>query len=105
MHWNVYGSAVRIDILVLPDCPHRATTSARVRAALKRAGVEASVREIEVATAQDAERLGMLGSPTILVDGHDPFGAGEASLSCRLYRTAQGVAGAPTVDQLVDVFT
>ena len=105
MHWNVYGSAVRIDILVLPDGPHRATTSARVRAALQRAGIDASVHEIEVATPQDADRLGMLGSPTILVDGHDPFGAGEPSLSCRLYRTAQGVDGAPTVDQLVEVFS
>ena len=43
------------------------------------------------------------GSPTVLVDGVDPFGddAGAVGLSCRLYRTDAGLVGAPTVDQLV----
>jgi hypothetical protein len=45
----------------------------------------------------------MHGSPTILVDGVDPFaGPGAAaSLSCRLYRNSEGRAdGAPSVRQL-----
>jgi hypothetical protein len=45
----------------------------------------------------------MHGSPTLLVDGTDPFAApGEApSLSCRLYRDAAGrTSGAPTVGAL-----
>ena len=45
----------------------------------------------------------MHGSPTILVDGVDPFGApgAAASLSCRLYRNSEGHAdGAPSVGQL-----
>ena len=45
----------------------------------------------------------MHGSPTILVDGTDPFAApGEpASVSCRLYRDDNGqVESAPSASQL-----
>jgi hypothetical protein len=92
---------VRIDILVVADCPHRAAARARVQAAVDRAGIAASVREVEVATTEDAVRLGMRGSPTILVDGRDPFGDAEPSLSCRLYRAGGGFDGAPSVERLV----
>jgi hypothetical protein len=45
----------------------------------------------------------MHGSPTLLVDGSDPFAEPEepASVSCRLYRYGNGqVDGAPSVSQL-----
>ena len=45
----------------------------------------------------------MHGSPTILVDGIDPFAepGQPASVSCRLYRHGNGqVDGAPSVSQL-----
>ena len=51
----------------------------------------------------EAAEAGMHGSPTLLVDGVDPFAApGQPpSLSCRLYRDAAGRAdGAPPVDAL-----
>jgi hypothetical protein len=58
-----------------------------------------------VNSVEDAERLGFLGSPTVLIDGADPFAEPDAtpSLSCRVYRTVQGPAGSPTVEQLVSV--
>ncbi|MEY9936759.1 organomercurial lyase [Streptacidiphilus sp. MAP5-3] len=45
----------------------------------------------------------MHGSPTLLVDGRDPFAAPgtAATVSCRLYRSADGrVDGAPSVEAL-----
>ena len=46
----------------------------------------------------------MHGSPTILIDGVDPFArdADRHSLSCRVYRTSHGVNGAPTREELLD---
>jgi hypothetical protein len=43
----------------------------------------------QVGTPEDAERLRFVGSPTILIDGRDPFGGtGEGfGLSCRVYAT------------------
>jgi hypothetical protein len=55
-----------------------------------------------VATPEDAERLRFRGSPTILIDGRDPF-ANEAApfgLSCRVYRTERGLEGSPSLEQL-----
>ncbi|MDD9375731.1 hypothetical protein M8Z33_03390 [Streptomyces sp. ZAF1911] len=51
----------------------------------------------------DAARWGMTGSPTVLLDGADPFAVAgaPASVSCRLYRDADCHAeGAPTVQAL-----
>jgi hypothetical protein len=48
-------------------------------------------------------RVANTGSPTLLIDGVDPFAApGEpASLSCRLYRLPDGsLDGVPSLDQL-----
>ena len=49
--------------------------------------------------AETAAAVGMTGSPTLLVDGVDPFAEpGLApSISCRLYRDECGAQGAPSV--------
>jgi hypothetical protein len=64
------------------------------------ADVEPVLERVE--TAEDAELLRFIGSPTILVDGQDPFAGAEAAfgLTCRVYRTPEGLAGSPTPDQL-----
>jgi hypothetical protein len=95
---------VRIEILYVTGCPNLAVARARVEEALEDSGLSALVEEVEIVTQADAERFGMHGSPTILMDGHDPFRlTGEPSLACRLYRTAGAVDGAPTVAELVEV--
>ena len=97
---------MRIDILYVTHCPNLAAARTRVQEAVQDAGVSAVVDEVEILTQEDAERFGMHGSPTILIDGHDPFRlADEPSLACRLYRTAGAVEGAPTVADLVEVLS
>ena len=55
-----------------------------------------------VETVADAETTRFLGSPSIVVDGVDPFADADTpvGLSCRMYRTPDGLAGSPTLDQL-----
>lgn len=54
-----------------------------------------------VRTDAAAAQFGMAGSPTLLVDGVDPFPAGECGLSCRLYRNESGAPVAvPSLGQL-----
>lgn len=106
MRWKLYRNAVEIDLLYVPDCPNRRIARTHVESALAQTGVAALVREREVRTSEEAARLGMRGSPTILIDGADPFGdpAGSAALSCRLYRhrSDAGFSGAPTVEELIE---
>ena len=61
-----------------------------------------TVERRRVDTPEQAEREGFRGSPTVLVDGVDPFATGDepVGLACRVYPTDQGLQGAPTLDQL-----
>ncbi|MGI8822950.1 MAG: thioredoxin family protein [Acidimicrobiia bacterium] len=96
---------MRIELLTVSGCPHRDVTLDRVREALVLAGRrDVVVTERRVDDAEAAQAVGMRRSPTILVDGRDPFAADDTapSLSCRLYRSERGVEGAPTVEALVD---
>ncbi len=98
-------SLVEIELLHVPGCPNLDLARTRLDQAMAQAAVAAFIRETEVSSAEEAARAGMHGSPTILIDGTDPFGADDspASMSCRLYRSDEGIGGAPTVAQLVDV--
>jgi hypothetical protein len=53
-------------------------------------------------TPEDAEKHGFRGSPSILVDGVDPFARPDdpIGLSCRVYRTPEGPAGSPTLGEM-----
>jgi len=89
-------------LLTVPDCPNAAGFEERLAAALADRP-DAVVRRREVADEREAVQAGMHGSPTLLINGVDPFAApGEApGLACRLYRDAGGrAAGAPTVAAL-----
>jgi hypothetical protein len=94
-----------IELLYVPDCPNREAARRHLDAALAEQGLAAVMREREVASPADADRFGMHGSPTIRVDGRDPFAGPDTrpSLSCRLYPGEHGASGAPTVAQLAVV--
>ncbi|MER6076038.1 hypothetical protein ABT187_46330 [Streptomyces sp. NPDC001817] len=94
---------MEIEVLVVPDCPHQQLAEERLRQALDDAGLDATGFTTRVVADQaDAEQSAFTGSPTILIDGRDPFAepGTTLSLSCRIYRTPQGPAGAPGLDQL-----
>ena len=91
-------------MLVVPDCPNHTIALSRIHDALKAAAVTDAVVVVQVVTDTDeAAAVGMQGSPTILIDGSDPFAqAGTpASMSCRLYRNDGKFDGAPSVTNLI----
>ena len=93
---------MELALLTVPACPNAAAFEERLAAAL--AGhPTVVVRRREVADEREAAEAGMHGSPTLLIDGVDPFAQpGQApSVSCRLYRDADGhLAGVPPVEAL-----
>lgn len=96
---------MRIDLLHVADCPNLVVARERIDLALDRSGLATVVHEVLIDSPEAAERAGMSGSPTILVDGVDPFGGAEPSLACRLYRSGDVVEGAPPVDALVEALS
>ncbi|WP_427919065.1 hypothetical protein [Streptomyces sp. cg40] len=92
---------MRITLLTVPDCPNAPMARERIDQAL--AGRAAEVTVVEVSDETQAATLGMTGSPTVLIDGVDPFAVpgAVASVSCRLYRGTDGLTeGAPSVTDL-----
>jgi len=87
-----------VELLYFDGCPHWETADATLRQAAAEVGATVQHRRI----VEDGDLRGFGGSPTILVDGHDPFPLAGPSegLSCRLYATPAGPAGSPTLDQL-----
>jgi hypothetical protein len=82
-------------------CPGWRVADERLQAAMSAAGVVAPISYVEIATIEAAERVGFTGSPTILIDGRDPFPTGAApGLACRRYETSQGFQPAPSIEQL-----
>ena len=53
-------------------------------------------------TPELAAQVGFRGSPTILLNGADPFADPDApvGLTCRVYQTDTGFDGSPSIDQL-----
>jgi hypothetical protein len=95
---------MRITVLSVPDCPNVAVLLERLKAAGARG--DGAVDVVLVRNEEDAARWGMAGSPTLLLDGADPFADAAAApvLGCRLYRDSDGVVSdAPSVEQLREV--
>ena len=93
---------MRIEVLTVPDCPNGPVLLQRLATVLGDDPQVPTVRRI-VTDPEEAARRGMHGSPTLLIDGRDPFADPDTppSLSCRLYWAPDGrPQGAPSVEDL-----
>jgi hypothetical protein len=94
---------MQITLRYFDGCPNWRVAEERLLEALgEPGGPEATISYERVETPEDAGRLGFRGSPTLLVDGDDPFAEDDApvGLACRIYRTEEGPQGAPSIAQL-----
>ncbi len=93
---------LELTVLAVPGCRNAPVLEQRLAEAMAgRPGV--TIRHVEVADIAAASQHGMNGSPTLLVNGSDPFAQPGAvpALACRLYRDDDGrLAGAPSVAAL-----
>lgn len=99
---------MEIELQYFDGCPGWQEARTSLEAALLECGVSGEVRLRRLETSEEAVAARFRGSPTILLDGRDPFGAdaGTAAgepfgLMCRVYPTPEGLRDAPTVAQLV----
>ena len=87
---------MQVDILYFDGCPNHLPTSELVRDVVQTLGVDATIREVEVRSTDDAARMRFFGSPTVQVNGRDIDPAvrshADVSFSCRMY----GRSGTPS---------
>ena len=91
-----------ITLQYFDGCPHWELAASRIQRAIADAGVEVEVSTEAIQTNEQAIQVGFRGSPTILIDRVDHFADELAplGLSCRTYRTEEGLSGAPSIAQL-----
>jgi hypothetical protein len=89
-----------VTLLYFDGCPNWQVADERLRQLQDEA--DFTLDYVTVDTPEEAERLGFGGSPTLLIEGEDPFATGEepSGLACRVYDTPEGPQGSPTLAQL-----
>ena len=94
-----------VEIVYFDGCPHVDEARSRI-AAIVSDRTDVTVRLRRVDDLAEAERAGMHGSPTILIDGIDPFAAPDTppSWGCRYYPPSIGSDGVPSEQELERVF-
>lgn len=92
---------MEIRLQYFEGCPNWETTAEHLQTILEEGHAATVVHEL-IPDHATAEARGFRGSPTVLVDGVDPFpdDSRPVGLSCRVYRTETGLAGSPSLDQL-----
>jgi hypothetical protein len=105
---RVQDEVVDVELLVVPDCPNESVALSLLRVAFDRVGLAPmSVRTTVIASQEQAQERGFVGSPTILINGVDPFGsAGQSpAYACRVYATPDGLSGVPPLDEVISALT
>ena len=94
---------MKITVQYFDGCPHWKLADRRLNDVLQSLDGDRFTLEYQrIESPEMAEDVGFRGSPTILIDGRDPFATGKEpiGMSCRVFRTEHGVQGAPTKAQL-----
>jgi hypothetical protein len=93
---------VRVTVQYFDGCPHWQVADQRLKTVLAVRRDDIHVEYQLIDSAEKAEQAGFHGSPSILIDGHDPFVTGEEpiGLTCRVFHTERGREGSPSEDQL-----
>ena len=84
------------------SCPNWRITDQRLQQVISDNDLDVDLTYQLVESPEEAERYGFHGSPSILVDGVDPFATDHTQVvfACRFYSTEAGVAEAPSVEQI-----
>lgn len=92
---------LRVTLQYFDGCPNWEQSEAHIET-LRSEGVDLDFERQLIDTQDLSEKHGFRGSPTIIINGTDPFAELDVpvGLSCRVYKTDDGYAGSPSPEQL-----
>ena len=96
-----------VALLYFDGCPNHRDTLTLLEELLAEASWDGDIQLVNVDSQAQAEALSFRGSPTVLIDGVDPFLDDDApvGLSCRVYPTDDGYRGTPPEPELRTAIT
>ena len=91
----------RVTLQYFDGCPNWETTD-KILSELVAEGWDMTVEYELIDTYEKAKERGFSGSPTVLVNGVDPFAHDSTApgLACRIFQTETGPDGSPSIHQL-----
>ena len=93
------NAKVKVEFLYFNSCPGYKQALANLKAALQESRVRADLVLINVASEEQAAKVGFQGSPSIRVNGKDLDGRDEGhSYGCRIYKIGGRITATPTRD-------
>ena len=100
-------AAMDVALLYFDGCPNHHDTLTLLEELLAEASWDGDIQLVNVDSQAQAEALSFRGSPTVLIDGVDPFLDDDApvGLSCRVYPTDDGYRGTPPEPELRTAIT
>jgi hypothetical protein len=92
---------LQITLQYFDSCPNWKKAAAHLSTLIDE-GLDATIGYELITTYEAAIARGFRGSPTVLLDGVDPYADEDApiGLACRVYRTEDGYAGSPSLPQI-----
>jgi len=95
---------MNVQLLYFNDCPSYQMAEKLLREVLSAEGRSDPIEMIEIKDEADVRRWKFIGSPTIRIDGIDPFDQGTSNIGmeCRVFNTPDGLRGWPTKSMLVE---
>ncbi len=96
---------MKIELLWFEGCPNYLNTLETLKKILQEQGIDEKVDMIQIHDDAEAVTKKFLGSPTIRINGTDPFAQPHQNyfaMQCRIYCTPEGLKGIPTNEMLRD---
>ncbi len=94
---------MKIELLWFDGCPSYQNAQDMLEQVLREEKIDAAIEMVQVQDSAAAVAKRFLGSPTIHLNGVDPFtepGQNNFAMQCRVYRTPAGLQGWPTKEML-----
>lgn len=89
---------MKVEVLYFEGCPNHASALEMVERVLRREGIQAKIRSVEVRDAESARTLRFLGSPSVRVNDVDIESGRENDppfYGCRTYSVSGKTIGVP----------
>ena len=93
---------MNVTLQYFDSCLHWKTADQRLKDVISNHELNVDLSYQLVVSPEEAESYGFHGSPSILIDGVDPFATDDTQVgyACRVYPTDAGHVGSPSVEQI-----
>lgn len=93
---------MKVVLQYFDSCPGWQKADSHLQSVIESADLDIKIEYQRIETLENAQRFEFAGSPTVLIDGQDPWADDQlrVGLSCRTYPTPEGLQPSPTRAQI-----